>query len=93
MTEQTWEWTVEEAFEVQGRYIIVTGVRAGAVQTGDAAIVRVGADEHAVEVVGIEHMHRLDGGNPWGLCLRGITLDQLPVGAVVRGTGNQPPTP
>ena len=83
--DRTWEWTVDEVFELPRRGIVVTGVRDGAVHTGDEATVDAptGGSQRAL-VVGIEHMRRTDGGSNWGLVLSGVKLDQIPIGSVVR---------
>ena len=88
VVENEWEFTVEESFNITGRGTGVVGELVGMIErSGDPATLHVDGTQTRVDEVFVE-VARVAGGERLALTLYGLTKEQVPPGAVLRG-----PTP
>jgi hypothetical protein len=89
--QDAWSWTVAQRVPMRpkpGPRVIVVGDHVGAWPTsGEPALVRYGERVVAAVVECVMRFEQREGGTTtaysWGLSLREITLDDVPIGAVV----------
>jgi translation elongation factor EF-Tu-like GTPase len=77
-----WHLVVEDSFMITGRGLVVVGKLHGAMQLGEPGLVRTGEISLKVDRV---YFDTFRGGREgyFGLTLRGLAKEQVPVGAVV----------
>ena len=85
MSEGEWQFTVEESFTITGRGTGVVGELLGTIErSGGPATLAVDGVQTRVDSVLVE-VARVAGGERLALVLHGVTKEQVPSGAVLRG--------
>jgi translation elongation factor EF-Tu-like GTPase len=79
------EFLVENSVTVTGRGVAVFGTwREGQIRSGDRVYLHTDADVVPIDEISIEYARLAGGEEQVVLLLRGLTVDQVPAGAVVR---------
>jgi translation elongation factor EF-Tu-like GTPase len=85
MTTPDFDFLVEKSVTITGRGVAVFGQwRRGQVRSGDGGYLHTDTEARPIDEISIQYARLAGGEEQVVLLLHGLTIDQVPAGAVVR---------
>jgi translation elongation factor EF-Tu-like GTPase len=85
MASPDFEFLVEESFTITGRGVGVFGqLRSGILQYSDCGYLHTAAGVIPIGQINVEYARLAAGGERVALLLRGLSIEQVPAGSLVR---------